>query len=288
MNKLTLMFAPLALVLMVGPLSAQPQGSTTILLTGFCDGMTLNVSGLLIGGTQNNYDCHGSTTVIGGNVSTDFLMQPRIFPDSRANVASELGPLLSGCQMNYYLDFASSKWANYKSCAGEPEILVNKGSFTISAGAPAHGRGTPSMVANGSAAGDTAVTDPILESGFPQGSFDISWGDFCDGMHVTTSGTALGATLTGCATGVAAGNNGRVDLSLANQGGSGLTKGANISSSKDSPCILTYNIFYAQLVWANWITCGGEIPVVLNQGTMTITTGAPPKFGTGGSSAARH
>jgi hypothetical protein len=288
MKKLTLMLTLLALALMVGPLSAQPQGFTTILFTNFCDGMTLNVSGLLIGGTHNNYDCAGSSTEIGGNISTDFLLQPRIFPDSRANVASEIGPLLAGCQINYYIDFANSKWANYISCAGEPEAIINKGTFTISAGAVAHGSGGPSRVANGSAAGDAAVEDAILESGFPASPFDITWDGFCDGMHVTTKGTALGATLTGCATGIAAGNNANVDLSLANQGGSGLTKGANISSNVDNPCILTYNVFYSQLVWANWLTCGGEIPAVLNQGTFTLTAGAPPKFGKGVSSAARH
>jgi hypothetical protein len=285
MKKLTMLFAISALALMVGPLSAQPQGTTTITFDGFCDGFTLNVSGLVLGGTHNNYDCAGSNTIVGGDTSVDFLLQPRpLGKSSRANVTSEVGPILLGCDINYYLDFSNNSWSLYLTCAGEPEALGNKGTFTITppaAGAAKHASRSTIQTIN-----QQPDPDAGTEAGIPQGNFDISFDGFCDGMNLNAKGTKLGGTLTGCYTGIAGGNTAQEQAGIV-PGDSNTANGANINSSIANPCVLTYALYWGDLTWANYLTCAGEVSQLINVGTFTFAPPPPPAAGLR-PSAARH
>ena len=119
---------------------ALPYSHTaTIQFDGFCDGMALNFSGDLIGGTLAG--C--LTGIAAGNVGTDYAVQP--FSPSGSGVAANVGSNAdgSGYLLVYFLDFANHTWANYLTTNGTPSFL-RSGTFTVVSGSKVGGSGPPS------------------------------------------------------------------------------------------------------------------------------------------------
>ena len=139
MRRLALWFAGIAPASIGLPLHAQlPPGTTILSFNGYCDGVTITVSGNFTAGTHDNYDCKGSQTFLAGVAGKDLLLAPKTLPSVRANVSDSVGPMINGCPENLYLDFTNNGRAFYQECDGvSPESLVHKGTFTI---APGKGR----------------------------------------------------------------------------------------------------------------------------------------------------
>ena len=257
-----------ALVLLAIPLSAQvPQGITTIEFDQHCDGMTLNVTGVVIRGTHNLYDCVNNTAV-GGNVSVD-VIQPQILPKQNAYVSSLAG---GSCIFNYYLDFGSKAWAVYHACDAQAEELADQGTFTIATGTLKRERGTLS----------TARPIPPLstENGADETQFDIRFDFQCDGMHITQKGMFLGGRPTGCnaTLGILGGNIAQEQAGIVPIN-SIIGSGANIASTiNHSGCVVNYYLYWRQQVWSAYGYCfngsiGGNLGLI-NQGTFSYGTPA--------------
>jgi hypothetical protein len=283
MKKLTLTLTLLSLVLMVGPLSAQPpQGTTNLTFDGFCDGLTMNVSGDFIGGSHNNYDCAGSVASIGGVVSTVARVKPAGFKGiSEAVLSDALGQTLP-CPLNLYLSFAGNRWAFYYSCDGvSPQILVNSGTFTITAGNKALARGgVASYQGRGGSVDESNVS---LEGSYPKGPYTVSFDGFCDFMVVNTKGNNIGGTHdlnTNCGFGVMAhvdGNNQSQPADITGTSGSG----AFLDSDQEyyfgaASCVTNYYLTFSNNTWAVYVYCDNTGMFFANAGTFTLTTGTPP------------
>src|SRR5262249_49416144 len=150
----------------------------------------------------------------------------------------------------------SGSWAMYFTCAGEPEVLGGRGTFTIVPEAPVGLAYTKSTLqGTGQSVPDVGPVPP----GVPQGNFDISFDGFCDGMNLNSKLAAIGGTLTGCGSGIAGGNHAQ-ELAGMIPNDSNTGPGANIGTSAASGCVSFYSLYWNDQKWAFYVTCGGEIP----------------------------
>jgi hypothetical protein len=286
MKKLTLIFALPALALMIGPLAAQPpQGTTNLTFDGFCDGLTVNVNGDFIGGTHNNWDCAGSVAAIGGFVGTVARVKPAGFRGvSEAVLSDAVGQVaLASCPLNLYLLFGSTnKWAFYYSCDGvSPQILLNSGTFTITAAnKPLARGGVASYQGRGGNVDDSNITP---EGTYPKGPYTISFDGFCDFLVVNTKGNNIGGTHdlnTNCGFGIMAhvdGNNEQQPADLTGTSGAGAFLDSDQSFYEGSPgCVTNYSVTFATKTWAVYAYCDGSGMFLVNTGTFTMTAGTPP------------
>jgi hypothetical protein len=171
-----------------------PKGTTYILFTDHCDGMTINYSGSgsFITGLHDNYNCAGASTFVGGIQATMTGVSTGSGSDVRAALADYIGSLeYNNAAVQYYLDFTTLKYGAYIESSGYgAETLITKGTFTIGSGPASQIGGINSLQ------GAAPDTDPDTSaSTYPAGPYILSWPtSYCEffivetGQHQTAGG----------------------------------------------------------------------------------------------------